>query len=38
MDIDVMVAFGMGLFMGTIAGIFLTALMVAAGNERRDDE
>ena len=38
MDIDVMIAFGIGLFLGTITGIFLAALMVVAGNDRRNDE
>ena len=38
MDIDIMVAFGMGMFFGTFVGIFIIALVMVAGKDRRDDE
>lgn len=38
MDIDILVAFVMGMFFGTFVGIFLIALVMIAGKDKRDDE
>lgn len=38
MDIDILVAFAMGIFFGTFVGIFIIALVTIAGKDRRDNE
>ncbi len=35
---DVLIAFGIGLFIGASLGVFLSALMIVSGRDRRDGE